>query len=321
SVPIAGGSPVKLNGALVADGHVGEFQLSPNSQRVVYWADQDVLGVTEIYSVPILGGTPIQLNGLLVAGGDVGSYFAISPNSVRVIYRADQQTDGVDELYSVPIAGGSVAKLNGPLVTNGDVLGFRISPDSTRVVYLADQDVDEDREIWSVPIAGGTRTKLNGELPLEGDVVGYNISDDSAWVVYVADEWVNEWFFGYRAPLAGPAGSSELLFQRATDAGGPQFSIDLPRNRVVVLGFEAFVGGAVRLWSFPLAGTPDPTGGEELIPAADFDTGGEVANFEVGAFGTILYQADQTVDEELRLYAVPEMLFWDGFESGDTGAW
>jgi len=68
SVPIGGGTPTKLNGALAAGGDVNsdlDFVVSPDSTRVIYRADQDTNDVFELYSVPIDGGTPTKLNGTL----------------------------------------------------------------------------------------------------------------------------------------------------------------------------------------------------------------------------------------------------------------
>ncbi|MGI0025647.1 MAG: FIMAH domain-containing protein, partial [Nitrososphaera sp.] len=57
SVPLAGGTPTKLNGALVSGGDVFGFQISPDSSRVAYVADQDTDEVSELFSV-LLAGTP-----------------------------------------------------------------------------------------------------------------------------------------------------------------------------------------------------------------------------------------------------------------------
>ncbi len=58
SVPLTGGLPTKLNGALVTGGDVQccNFSISADSARVAYLADQDTDNVTELYSVPITGG-------------------------------------------------------------------------------------------------------------------------------------------------------------------------------------------------------------------------------------------------------------------------
>ncbi len=92
-----------MNGTLAAGGVVWSYQISPDSSRVVYVADQQTKGVYELYSVP-LGGpatTGIKLNGPLTTGGDGGDVttFQISPDSGRVVYIADQDTNAVLELY------------------------------------------------------------------------------------------------------------------------------------------------------------------------------------------------------------------------------
>ena len=62
SVPAAGGAPVKLNAALPPGGNVssGGLQFSPDGSRVLYSADQDTVGVDELYIVPAAGGAPVN---------------------------------------------------------------------------------------------------------------------------------------------------------------------------------------------------------------------------------------------------------------------
>jgi formylglycine-generating enzyme required for sulfatase activity len=134
-------------------GEVSHYQISPDSSRVVYRADQDATGVSELYSVAVAGpaGSAIKLNGTLTSGGAVLNDFSISPDGRRVVYRADQESDGVNELYSVPLSGpaSAVVKLNGPLVSGGDVTGFALSPDGRWVVYRADQDSNDVFELYA----------------------------------------------------------------------------------------------------------------------------------------------------------------------------
>jgi Tol biopolymer transport system component len=217
SIPLSGGTPVRLSGALVGDGRPHSFGITPDSSRVVYKVEQDSAGVDELYSVPIAGpaSAGVKLNGPLVTGGDVSS-FQISPDSSRVVYRADQDADNVKELYSVPIAGPDSAgvKLNGALVTGGDVSSFQISPDSSRVVYRADQDTDNVNDLYGVPIAGpaSAGVKLNGVLASGGDVFSdYQISPDSSRVVYRADQDTDGVDELYSVPIAGPASAGVKL--------------------------------------------------------------------------------------------------------------
>jgi len=48
-----GGVRVKLNKSLVPGGHVWDFQISADSNQVVYFADQDIPAILELYSVPL----------------------------------------------------------------------------------------------------------------------------------------------------------------------------------------------------------------------------------------------------------------------------
>lgn len=317
---LGGGGAVRVNGPLTAGGDVHSFAVSDTGIHVVYLADQDTDAVNELYAIPVAGagGTPWKVNDALVAGGNVVD-FRISPDHQRVVYRADQQVDGVFELYSAPPQGGGATKLNGALVTGGDVaFDYAISADSQRVVYRADQQVDEVWELHSAPITGGAAVKLNPALVAGGDVTAFAISPANDWVVYVADQIVDEYPMGFRVPLVGPSASASTIWLRALAIA---WRIDAPRGRVVLLGNEAFVDHVVRPWSFPLTGTPDPNGGQQLVPRAAFDPNGDADAFLVGADATILYRADQTTDGKWDLYAIPMYVFWDDFETGDTTAW
>lgn len=206
--PVDGSAlPVKLNGELVENGDVGfggTFYISPDSQWVVYLADQETNDVDELFSVPITGGEAKKLNPELTPGGDVNWVWdaQISGESSRVVYLADQETDGWDEIFSVPIAGGASVKLNDTLAGNF-LYDFLISPDSSRVVYRARQDDPDHYELYSVPLAGGDSDKLNAPLIDEGQVNSFRISGDSSRVVYLADKGGNSGYELYRVPLAG----------------------------------------------------------------------------------------------------------------------
>jgi Tol biopolymer transport system component len=234
SVPIAGGTRTKLNKDLVGGGSINYYNLvfSPDSQYVVYGADQDTLGTNELYSVPITGpaSAGVKLNGALPDSADVELWweYDISPDSSRVLFRADQETLGQKELYSVPVAGPASqgVKLNGTLPDDADVLSFRISPDSSTVIYIADQETDGVKELYSVPIHGGTAIKLNHDmehdyLGLTDEVHLFAISPDSSTVVYEGT-WVNftdipfdisfEVNELFTVPISGTVGVEEKLW-------------------------------------------------------------------------------------------------------------
>ena len=187
---------VKLSGALVYGGAVRGQQVSPDSNRVIYWADQQTVDKIELYSVALTGPATagVKLNGALVGDGDVVSWdVQVSADSSRVVYRADDQADEVFELFSVPIGGPATAgvRLNGVLADGGFVTeDFGVSPDGSYVVYDAMQEPSAVFEIYRVPSVGpaSAGVKVNDELVDGGDVYDLQISPDGSRVVYRADQ-------------------------------------------------------------------------------------------------------------------------------------
>jgi Tol biopolymer transport system component len=310
SVPLAGGTPVKLNGILPTGSSVqNDYQISPDSSRVIYRAPQDTFGVYELYSVPIAGPTSggVKLNVALVVDGDVLENFQISPNSKQVVYRADQQTEGVFELYSVPLTGPAIngVKINNVLVTYGDVWAFQISPDSSSVVYRADQDTNDVDELYSVPLTGpaGAGVKLNGALVTGGDMLNFQISPDSSRVVYVADQQTDEVGELYSVPLVGPAGAGVKLNGAMVTGGevSDYFQISVDSSRVVYWA-DQDTDGVLELYSVPLAG---PAGAGVKLNGA-LVAGGDVWDFQASPDSSrVVYRADQQTNDVFELYSVP----------------
>lgn len=228
TVPISGGSAIKLNDTLTTAGDVLGFEISADSNWVVYQADPDGNGAEELYSVPIAGGVQQPLNASLVTGGSVRSDYQISKNSQRVVYIADDNIVNVDELYSVPISGGTPTKLHPDFSGSSDARSFDVSNDSQHVVYSSrNPDMlvsvpiaggsptlsnsassafelqftpDNKRviyrangssgtELFVAPVLGGDSTRVNTELPFGGaDVNYFLVSPNSSHVVYHADQ-------------------------------------------------------------------------------------------------------------------------------------
>jgi Tol biopolymer transport system component len=361
SVPIGGpaASGIKLNGVLTEGGAVSNYEISPDSSRVVYRADQDTNDVIELYSVPI-GGPPasgIKLNSVLTAGRSVFS-FQISRDSSRVVYPADQETDLVYELYSVPIGGPAAAgikinkpnlsslgsvnygrfqispdssrvvyiiewvrtginelysvpiggpaasgiKLNEVLTAGGDVHSFQISPDNGRVVYQADQDTNDVLELYSVPIGGpaASGTKLNGILTEGGAVSNYEISPDSSRAVYMADQQTNDVVELYSVPIGGPAASGIKL--NVALAGGYVITVEIsPDSSRVVYIVDRQLDGVEELYSVPIGGPADS--GIKLNGV--LTAGGAVSSFEISPDSRwVVYHADQDTNDVSELYGV-----------------
>ncbi len=349
SIPIAGpeGAWTKLNGELPANGNVGEFRISPDSTRVVYFSRQQNID-QDAWTVPIDGGTPIRLRPLVTLAGSRVNYGQdtplISPDSERVLFYANfsnlayydvwsapvdgtggivrltettvansgatlpsfsvdssrvlyvfVQADGTRELYSAPSAGGGSVKLNGVLPPGGSVWFYTCSPDSSRVVYRADQQTFQVEELYSVPLAGGGAAKLNASLPPSGSVSEFRISPDSASVVYIADQDSSGVLELYRAPLAG-GGTVKLNPTLASNRDITTLEIAPDGGRVVYLADQNH-DEVKELFSVPLAGgTSDHLND---IPVS----GGDVQDFTIAPLGGfVFYYGDILTD------GLPEIL-------------
>jgi Tol biopolymer transport system component len=148
AVPLVGPASAKVQLTdLAATGRpVAEFQISPDSQRVVYSGYEAVTSPLELYSVPV-GGPPtagVKLNRPLPTA-DYPLTFHISPDSQSVVYEAHQDAAESNELYRVPISGpaDTGSKLNGPEVQPVGVRPayWQISSDNNQVMYVVGTDL------------------------------------------------------------------------------------------------------------------------------------------------------------------------------------
>jgi Tol biopolymer transport system component len=155
SVPIAGGSDVKLNGPLVEDGDVGDFQISGDGTRVIYGADQEVDARYDLYSSAITGGPGMRISQVSLFD-DTGVWtFGIAPDSSRVFYTLVREPlvgATSSHLYAVPIAGGTIQLIDDTDAGAGEdvyELEIDLSPvDSRVVVYIADQEAPQQQEVY-----------------------------------------------------------------------------------------------------------------------------------------------------------------------------
>ena len=356
-------APIKLSGPILPpSGDVLSMRFSPDGRRVVYLAEAERAGVSELYSVPGGGGVAVKLNGVLPAGNlpDVGADYQISPDGLAVVYRADQDQLGKDGLYRVPIEGGvALLKLadfpvysfrigsdgnrvafssgpvndnqlfsvplaggappvpvGGPFVAGGGVLfqDFEISPDGRTVVYVAEQETAGVYELFSAPITGGPGVKLNGPMVLRGSFSHlanpFRISSDSLRVVFRVDQETDSKDELFSAPVDGsspavklngvlPAGSDVHEFLLSADARRAVYSADQDVDGVEEL-FSAPIDGSAA--PVPVSGQPTPGGDVTLA----FNGTSVEHPFVLGADSrTVVYLADQEIDEVVELFAAP----------------
>ena len=189
------GGPYKLSNIAVASGVVGLFDITPNSLGVVYSANQEVVGLSELYSNSILGGTVNmhKLSGTLPEGFNIVSDFQITSNSAGVVYKitSDVFTD-MQELYANYITGGVPVKLTSTLPANLWVDQYALANNDARVVYKTGSHVGAEVGLYSVPTTGlgpsEDPIQLNGALAGGGTVHSFVLTANHFGVIYLANQ-------------------------------------------------------------------------------------------------------------------------------------
>lgn len=127
----------RVNPELLVDADVDNFSFAPNSQRVVYRADQNVVGQEELFVVDLSGATPgpaQQVNATMITGGDVDAGAASltwSRDSARIFFEADMMVDNNFEAWVSDVSGatpGPPEVVNTSLPANGDVSSLVVQP-------------------------------------------------------------------------------------------------------------------------------------------------------------------------------------------------
>src|SRR6476620_10694108 len=196
----------------VDDNGSGGGNVAPTSGTVVYLADQDIVGVFELF----LAGSGTKLNPALPAGRTVQS-FALTPDATAVVYIADQDQNDVFELYRVNLASpGSSTKLNGQLAlcglaVCGDVTQFAITPDNSAVVYIADQTADDVFELFRTVLTSLANSKLNPNFAAGQNVDAFAVLPNHTGVIYLANQNTPGAKELYRVLFASPQTTDRLI--------------------------------------------------------------------------------------------------------------
>ena len=85
-----------------------QYSITPDSSKVVYYADPNTSNLFELFQVPIDGGSPINLNPGTGAGP-----FGVTPDSETLFFLDDLLETGQNELFAMPIDGNTAADGDG----------------------------------------------------------------------------------------------------------------------------------------------------------------------------------------------------------------
>ncbi len=274
--------PIPLSQPMVSGGDITFVVVSPDGSRVVFTADRETDGVSELYSVSPFGGTPFKLSPAVPIGSV--TQFHVDPSSSHVVYVV-----GTHSVYSVPIDGGASVLLNSG--GSGFVRQVKLSPDGIHVVYL----IGFPSELYSVPIIGGVATRLDPVGANSG--LGYGFTPDGSKVVFLS--YFEDATQLFQSPIEGG------LVTRLNDdiaVGGAVLEFRLSRDgNMVVYRASQDDPLKVELYSVPI------TGGGTTKLSGTLPAWAEASDNPVispdGAW--VAFSADIEVDQKFELYLVP----------------
>lgn len=271
---------------------------TPGSGTVVYLADQDTIGVFELY----LATSGTRLNPQLAPGRTV-TRFALTPDASAVIYIADQDLDDVFELYLVSLATPGVStQLNPVLVAGGNVVEFAVTPDNSAVVYLADQTTDETFELYRTVLASGVNSRLNPLYVPGQDADAFAILPNSSGVIYRANEDTASVHELYRVLFATAPANDRLVAPFLVIGQNVGAFAATPDSANVVYVANRLLPSKDQLFIAPAAGSGLP-GGSIQLNSPLVPTNGNVTSFAVTPDGlSVVYRADQEIEDVFELY-------------------
>jgi len=205
SVPVGGGTSVRLNPSQPSGYYVRRVKISPDGTHVVFMSGQEVYFEEswwegDLLSASVASGNPVTLASDVGFSSTDGEMYQFTPDGSRVVFRNGQLDWNSDftyqyyyyQLYSVPVGGGNSVLLCPSANYGGDergsVGGVVVSPDSGSVYFVSDLDTYNTYELYRVPAVGGERTKLSPPLPAGRSVFSPELTGDGSRVVYLAEQ-------------------------------------------------------------------------------------------------------------------------------------
>ncbi len=288
-VRISGPSPAP--GGDAGLGWYGEW-IAPDSGHVVYRGDPDADGLTDLFAVGLSPLGPPQR--LSPSGASFFFDAQLSFSGAHAVFEWYPTPGAPAALYSAPLAGGPAVLLAEPV--SSFLLGAAGS-----VVFR-----DPAGDIHSVPVTGGAPVQLNDPLVTGGTILRYSVAPGGARVVYLADQDTDGVDEMYSVPVAG---GTPVRLNPALPPGGDvlsDFQID-PSGATVVYRADQAVDGNIELWGVAIGGGPVVRLNGPLVAGGDVSsTSSSAVTRAISPDGsTVVYRADQAVDEVFELWSVP----------------
>ena len=286
---------------------VNQFEITPDSTRVVYRGNLVDAGTQELYSAPIFteGQQVVLSTDDTALGGDVEpSSWHLTPDGSHVVYKGRLRSEDSLELFSAPVDAAGQQELLSLESPGGDVIvgQFDTTPDAQHVVHDV-LPASGGVQLYSTPIDGSTdAVLLNGEVTPGGNVEGgWQLSSDSRYVLYVGDLRVEDVREVYSAPIGTAGGQVRLNADPPAEGDATAIRITPDATRAVWQG-DLRIDNRIEVFSAPIGG------GAVVRLSADPVAGGTVGivPFEVTPDSTrVVYAGDLDEDGDFRLRSAP----------------
>jgi hypothetical protein len=155
---------------------------APDSSRIAYVAQQNILGVEEVYAGFPDGSGNSRLSGSMAAGGNAklgvdGEVWSPGTTTLTLSYRADQLLNGTNELWAATATGTTNPQLTNMTPQPGGLKSFALwAPDGSQVIYVSLEEDATKPELFMSSADGSTRQKISGPMVTGGRVDSASIA-------------------------------------------------------------------------------------------------------------------------------------------------
>jgi Tol biopolymer transport system component len=290
SVPITGGTAVKLNTPLLENQRVESELLSPDSHYVVYELNPGTSSNQphRLYRVPLTGGASVKLDEPFAAErGDTFNSFRISPDSRYVVYPRSEPATAPTSLYAAPLSGEAPYKLASPAGASVEPFTLAVTADSRRVIFNA------GGRYYSTLLDGsGTAVEL---APLVDfmNITQVELSLDGRYLVYAGGDGT-----AYRVRSIPVTGGDTVTYT-GEEVNNSRFAVSPDSRRVIYLAGGTELNSR-QLYSGPLDGSAEalPVGDPAVFPSLI-----EVDELQFTPDGkAVLYRVRQTTGGRYDLF-------------------
>lgn len=306
SVPAAGGASIQLNQDLGNLGDGGDvdplFDITPDSQYVVFMADQGSVGsadnIKELFYTPLTTQSVNQLSGELPAGTSVTS-FIIMPDSSGVVFRsvASDYTNNLHRSNFYSTSGPGVTQLTN-CISGGDIGIVRVTNNSTVVVFQGDCFIYEKKDVIRVPVDGSSSPVRLSHSDGNADASVFHLSDNNAAVVF--NERADDIYNLFGNVVSGTPIVPVQYDQPGTSTTGVLNFAITPNSLGVVFMNNSRMASKMELFSRDILTQENPIVLNGVLPE-----GGEVIDFKItpNSLG-VVYSADMITDNIAELFLV-----------------